>query len=363
MNRKFRRKRLTLITGINQQIPINNLNNLNQINKTKFKCLKLKENNRQKLLSFNKWIIILLMLGCLINLFKYANSQTATDLLVASSSSRNTHLSADVNVNNFFHNSDSNNNPFINNFPNLSNQNDQLVNTVQNLVKNNQKQTASNQRDQLINNNKLTTTPITLNNNNNKNRSTRTNRNNQRLNESNNKNNKINNLTIVDNVSTNLKQTTNKPTTTTTFKQQNTNKQNVNKSENKVDSRTVVAGNTKPRIPNNLNNNKNIEQPEIIDENLKVESSLDGTSTVEYITENEEKLSLNQNQSTVAGISKMNLNENEMTNELNNDNNNNENKDIYSDLQGEYLFNHPTYPHKMQYESEIQRLDGKYNLY
>lgn len=355
MNRKFRRKRLTLSTGVDQQILTPNYLN----NQNKFKSLKLRENsnNRHNILDY-KWLINLLILTCLISLFKFVSSQTATDLLV--SSSRN----ANADVNNFFHNLDSNH-PFTNDFPNLSNnKNGQLVSTVQHLPNANSGNSVSGNSGNRNNNQK----PINTNQNDqnkptqatNKNRSTRNNRNNSNQNPKlNEPKNKRNNLTetikpstttsstsasTVSNVPNPKTQTTNKPT--------QTKKQNVN--NNKNDSK-IVAGNTKP--DDLVSSSKNLErEPEVEEENLKVEASLEGSSSVEYITENEEKNNKQSNQEQAGENTGLRLNfESENNNEQNN-----ENKDIYTDHQGEYLFNHPTYPpHKMQYESEIQRLDGK----
>lgn len=348
MNRKFRRKRLTLNTGVDHP---NSNSFLNQ-----FKSLRENINNRPQFL-FYRWLLILLCLGPFISLFKsYVNSQTATD----------------SNVNTFFH---SNNGHFLesdltNTFPNLATQTDQLV------TSNNQKQqTSINQRNQLINNHKIAnTSPIPnsnneLSNTNNKNRSSRTNRNDNRrlkLNESKKQNNLTDSLSSSSSSSLSSSlltvqssnQTTNKQSNIEKSKQIETKNVNSNLNESKTKSRTVVAGNISPE-----KSDLNLE--EIAEESLKVESSI-GASSVEYITEEEEKR-IGNHATDQTGEEAVVSSSNDLLNtgyKLNIENENSpENKDVYTDSQGEFLFNHQQLPHKMQYETEIQRLDGKCALF
>ena len=409
MNRK--RKRLTLSTGVDHLLTpnFNQFNYHNPFNK-QFKSLKLRENtnNRQQLFSY-RWLFILLILGPLISLVKYVNSQTATDLLVAPN---NAHLSsAETNVNNFFHsNGHLLENHFTSEFPgNLGAQSDQLVSssTVHHLATNkNSKQptaaaTATDQRsNQLVNNKKAatTSTPNTSSSNtgglsnsssNNKNRSTRTNAraDNRRLksieskrpSQTNNKTANADSLSSASTQSTSqlTSQTavaTSKSTPSTiqatnqsaneqanrppsTNEKRTTKENGVVKSENsesnesKVDSSRTVAGNRPRKTDLNLD--------EIAEESLKVESI--GPSSVEYITEDEEKKS-NQPSGEEANAP---ASSNDLLNtgyKLNADNENPSENNIYTDSQGEYLFNHQTLPHKMQYETEIQRLDGKWSM-
>ena len=360
------------------------------------------------------------MLGPLIGLFKYANSQTASDLLVAPSAGP-PHLRPDSSVNTFFHNGHLlENHNFAGELPDLATANDKLVTTVQHLTRtknSNQKPTDSDQRSQQTNKNSgknagQHTTPSTSSANgepgstSNKNRSARTsnqrNDNSRRLKQSDSK--KKNNSTDSGlsssvsaqsaaasvaqsaassnaqtaahstvsksaNQSQSPNQSAPKPTATTNKqsnekrKQSETNSEHVNSSaklnESKADTRPAsVAGNAS-REKSDLN------LEEIAEESLKIESI--GSSSVEYITDDEEKRTAaagrqpspsdqsedsapnTSNDLLHTGYKLANL-EGESSLEI---------KDVYTDSQGEYLFNHQPLPHKMQYESEIQRLDGE----
>lgn len=424
MNRKFRRKRLALSIGAVDQLFTPNYANLSQ-------CKSLKPRysitGRPQFL-FYRWLLILLVLGPLIGLFRYANSQTASDLLVARNSP--SHLPPDSSVNTFFHNGHllENAGHFAGEFPDLATQADQLVTTVQHLGNSarNQKNTnqkpaagsgnhSGNQRNQPTSAKQAAGQPASTaesSTTNNKNRSTRTSNqrsDNRRVKLQNDPKKKSNSTdsssssapaaqstspstssstshqtpshstpsqstshsTSRSPASSTVQPASSQSTASATSKQSNekrkqseTKREHVNSStklnESKADSRPAavssVAGSAS-REKSDLN------LEEIAEESLKIESI--GSSSVEYITDDEEKRtaaagrqpspdpaadeSNTSNDLLHTGYRLANL-EGESSLEI---------KDVYTDSQGEYIFNHQPLPHKMQYESEIQRLDGE----
>lgn len=386
-----------------------NYSNLNQLNSLK---ARHSITSRQQFL-FYRWLLILLVLGPLIGLVKYANSQTATDLLVAPS-----RPPPDSSVNTFFQNGHLlENHHFTSEFPDLATQSDQLVTTVQHLNRN--KNTNQPQKPQASNGQRnpsgkppgrhTVTSPSTSSAVNsesvsNKNRSARTsqsrNDNARRLKQADSK--KKNNNSTDSGLSSSLSpslssaaqsatqsaaqtttsksanqspnQSASRPATTTTNKQSNeqhkqsetTKSETVNSSANSAKLNESKADTRPASVAGSASHEKSdLNLEEIAEESLKIESI--GSSSVEYITDDKEKRTAaageqpssdsgddstppnTSNDLLHTGYKLANL-EGESSLEI---------KDVYTDSQSEYLFNHQPLPHKMQYESEIQRLDGE----